>query len=264
MIIIGSKALKFHYPDFPRENKDIDVICDNTIEEHINNRWNLLMLIREDKKIERLKNPILLDLYLNNKSSSLVYISSNHLTTLKASHLMWNIGPWDKHMFDLQFLLKKGNEIDEKLFWELYEYWNQYHGKNKRSDLKMSKDDFFNNAVNYDTMEHDEMHKIINPTPIYIKILKDGCEVELDEEKYNLLSHEEKLDLVREECYIMAFERYKHLDYRIAYNRMLKKFIINHAPKFTLLFILKNYIELQNKPKFNFIKQIENGIQKNQ
>lgn len=249
MILIGSQAIKYWYPDFPREPKDMDFIVSENEK-----------LPPKGKNVEYLKNPIFSNKW-KYKDTKPLY--SDDLTTLKASHLCWNIN-WDKHMFDLQFLLKKGNEIDEELFWDLYEYWNQYHGKNKRSDLKMSKEDFFNNAINYDTMEHDEMHKIINPVPVYTKILKDGCEVELDEEKYNLLSHEEKIDLIREECYVMAYERYKHLDYRIAYNKMLKKFIISHAPKFTLLFILKNYIELQNRPKFNFIKQIENGIQKNQ
>ena len=49
--------------------------------------------------------------------------------------------------------------------------------------LKCLKRDFFNN-VNYDEMEHDDLHKIINPVPIYTKVLKDNCEVELDENKF--------------------------------------------------------------------------------
>ncbi len=126
----------------------------------------------------------------------------------------------------------------------------------------MSKEDFFTNSINYETNGHDEIHKILNSIPIYTKILKDGCEVELDEEKYNMLSKNDKLDLVREEVYNMAWERYKHLDYRVAYNKMLKKFIISHAPKFSLIFILENYIELQKCQK-NYFKIIENGLQEN-
>jgi len=244
MILIGSKAIKHWYPDFNREPKDTDYIV---------YKPNIL---ENEKSIEYLENPIIFNKY---KDTDKLVLSSNDLTTLKASHLMWNIN-WDKHMFDLQFLLKKGNKIEEPLFWELYDYWNEYHGKNKRSDLNMSKDDFFTNAINYDVAEHDDLHLIINPIPIYTKILKDGCEVELDVEKYKALSHEDKLDLVREEVMVMAFERYKKLNYKIAYSKMLKKFIINHAPKFTLIFILENYIELQKPPKINFIETINNKI----
>ena len=246
MILIGSSAIKHWYPDFKREPKDLDYIVG---EDEI--------LPPKGQNVEYLLNPILSNKW-KHKDTKPLY--PGDLTTLKASHLCWDIN-WEKHMFDLQFLLSKGWEIEEKLFWELYDYWNQFHSKNKRSDLKMTKDEFFNNAVNYDVAEHDDLHLLINPTPTYTKILKDGCEVELDEEKYNLLSHEEKLDLVREEVYVMAYERWKNIDYRTAYLKMLKKFILSHAPKFTLLFILKNYIELQNvKNIINYKKQINDGI----
>lgn len=242
MILIGSSAIKHYYVDFKRTPKDLDYIV------------NTNSKLKSIKGIEYLQNPIIYNKY---KPFTNTVINLNDLTTLKASHLFWDIN-WDKHMFDLQFLLSKNNEINESLFWELYNYWNIYHGKNKRSDLKMNKDAFFTNKVNYNTLEHDECHKLLNKVPIYSLILKDGKEVELCENKYNHLTHEQKIDLIREEVMVMAYERYKHLGYKIAYSKMLKKFIISHAPKFTLLFILKNYIEL-HKTKINFIKIIENG-----
>ena len=55
-----------------------------------------------------------------------MYIDKDDLCTLKASHLCWNIN-WEKHMWDLQFLLKKGCIIDNNLFMKLYDYWNVYH-----------------------------------------------------------------------------------------------------------------------------------------
>lgn len=241
MILIGSKAIKHHYPDFKREPKDVDFAIDSN------------EFVYKKQGIEYLENPVLIKYFKDEP-----VLNSSALTTLKASHLFWNIN-WDKHMFDLQFLLSKGNKIDPNLFKDLYNFWNVYHGKNKRSDLKMSKEDFFTNAVNYDTMQHDEMHTILNPVPIYTTILKDGKEVELCELKFNKLSYEDKMNLIREEVMVMAYERFKLLGYKIAYSRMLKKFIISHAPEFTLIFILENYIEL-HKPKINFIKIIENGI----
>jgi len=242
MILIGSKAIKYWYPDFPREPKDTDYVV-SSIPKH------------RAPNTEYLENPIL---YKYIREGNIC--PSNILTTLKASHLMWDIN-WEKHMFDLQFLLKKGNKIDKELFFELYDYWNVYHLKNTRSDLKMSKDEFFTNAINYDTIQHDELHKLINPIPLYTKILKDECEVELDSKKWEKLSFEEKIGLIREETYIMAWERFKKYDYRVAYSKMLKKFIISHAPTFTLTFILENYIEL-HKPTINYIKQINEQLKR--
>lgn len=248
MVIIGSSAIKYWYPDFNREPKDLDIIA--------NPSENISWLTNDGVKIERLENPILLDRH----QMAINYLSPNMLCTLKASHLCWNIN-WNKHMFDLQFLLKKGCKIDLELFSKLYSYWNEVHGNNKRSDLKMTKEDFFTNAINYNESEHDELHKILNPVPIYTLTLKEGKEVELDEQKFNQLSHEQKCDFVREEVMVMAYERYKHLHYKIAYSKMLKKFIISHTPIFSLIFIFENYIEL-HKPKFNYIKTIQDGINK--
>lgn len=60
-------------------------------------------------------------------------------------------------------------------------------------------------------------------------------------DKYHNLSYEDKLNLVREEVYVMAYERLNNRDYRTAYAWMLKKFIMNHAPMFEALFIIENY-----------------------
>jgi hypothetical protein len=235
MILIGSSAIKHWFPDFHREPKDIDYISPTGERTH---------------GTEYLHNPILDSLECDILPPDLLY-------TLKMSHLCWNIN-WEKHMFDLQFLKKKGCKLNEDYFWKLYNYWPEIHGKNKRSDLKMTKDEFFSNSVNYDTMEHDQVHLLLNPVPIYTKILMDGKEVELDPIKWQNLSIEDKLDLVREEVMVMAHERYKNMDYRRGYDLMLKKFIISHCPIFSLIFTIENYVELL-KPKFNFYKIIENG-----
>ncbi len=245
MIVIGSTAIKYWYPDFKREPKDVDyLVLDKS-------RW------KHREGVEYLENPKIWR-WVNEHTE---YLEPNLLLTLKASHLAWDIN-WDKHMFDVQFLLKMGHVIDPEKFFILYKHWNEYHSKNKRSDLKMSKEDFFDNAINYNESEHDDLHKILNPEPVYTLVLKEGKEVELDEQKFNSLSHKQKLDFVREEVMVMAYERYKHLNYMSAYSKMLKKFILSHAPLFSLLFIIENYIEL-HKPKFNYIKTIKDGINHN-
>jgi hypothetical protein len=159
-------------------------------------------------------------------------------------------------MFDVQFLNKKGCKLNMDLFNDLYKFWNTIHGKDKRSNLDMTANEFFDNAVKC-SYSHDWLHTLIQNPPTYTKILKG--EVDVDEEKFNNLSFEDKCNLVREEVYIMAFERFKNLDYRIAYSKMLKKFIMNHAPIWEAIFIIENYVEL-HKSKINFLKHLENEI----
>lgn len=253
-ILIGSKAIRHYFPEFPREPKDKDYII---YEYQKFDEFPEVNQPSDGTRIEYLKNKVISDRY---KGTGKDIIDLNDLCTLKASHLMWNIN-WEKHNWDLQFLLKQGCKINHKLFYELYEFWNVYHSKNKRSDLKMSKEEFFTNAINYDEAEHDYLHTLINPVPTYTKVLKDGCEVELDETKFHNLSYDDKLEFVRQEVYVMSYERYKHLNYREAYGRMLKKFILSHCPIWALIFLLENYVTLHKAP-YNFMEKINEGLMK--
>jgi len=246
MFIIGSTALKKIYPDFKREAKDVDIIYKGENKPDVKIQFN-----NKDIRIELLRNDVLYD-----------YLSKNELTgdvilTLKCSHIFWDIN-WDKHIHDICFLFDKGHKIINTLFYDLYNYWNIEHGKNKRSDLKMTKDDFFDNALN-SPYDHDTLHTYLKEVPTFTKILKDGEEVEVSEEKFKLLTFNEKVDLVQEEVYVMAFERYYKLNYKAAYYKMLKKFIISHAPIWEAIFILENFRKL-DRPKFNFIEHLNKSI----
>jgi len=236
-LLIGSTAIKYHFPDFPRDPKDTDYAVD--IKE-----WSK----SSTKSTEYLLNPII---------GNLDGIASpDTLLTLKMSHAIgWNIN-WEKHIFDIQFLLKKGAKLNLELFNELYAYWNTVHEPNKRSDLDMSAEEFFNNTLK---TPHDYYHTLLKEIPTYTKVLKDGAEVDVSEDKFNALDFEEKCDLVREEVMVMAYERYKHKNFRVAYSIMLKKFILNHAPIWEALFIIQNFVYL-HKPNFNYFKKIENEL----
>jgi hypothetical protein len=242
MIIIGSTALKHWFPDFKSEPKDLDYAVSNA------------SLYRSAKGVEYLENPVIL------KYSKGKYLEPELLLTLKMSHLFYEIN-WDKHMFHVQFLLDKGVKYNKEVFDELVEYWKQTKPPVKRSDLNMSKEEFFTNAINYNESEHDDLHLLINPVPMYTKLLKEGEEVEICENKFVSLTYEEKLEVVREEVYVMAYERYKNLNFRQAHKIMLSKFIRQHAPIWMMLFAIENYKKLIN-PNINFIKTIENGLRK--
>lgn len=239
-IIIGSTAMRFHFPDFNREPKDLDYAVQDSTQ------------YKSSRETEYLENPVLFN-YTSDE-----YLSPDMLLTLKMSHLFWDIN-WDKHMFDIQFLLKKGCKIQMDLFNDLLAYWKETKEQVRRSNLAMTKEDFFTNAINYNESEHDELHLILNPIPMYTRLLADGEEVMLDEAKFHVLSHEDKCAVVFEETAVMAYERYRKMNYNVAFIRMLKKCIMQHFPIYIALFAIENYIEL-HKPKYNFIQKISDGL----
>lgn len=242
MILTGSRAVLHWYPDAKRKPKDYDWIVGDIDKKGIKR-------IAEEIH-EYHANPIIYDLY---KDSTDKIISPDHLLTLKMSHMFWDIF-WEKHLYDIILLTDRGHRCIPDLFYKLYEYWIGIHGSNPRSDLTLNAKDFFDNALK--KYDHDHLHTLINPSPTYLKVLKDGSEVEPDENKFNNLSHQEKLDLVREEVYVMAYERIGKMGYVEAYTKMLKKFVMNHAPLWEAIFILQNYREL-GKPFINYKKQID-------
>ena len=148
MLLIGSSAIKYHFPNFNRIPKDKD--------------YAVPLKEKGTKNIEFLYNPI-----IGNING---IASPDILYTLKISHVIgWDIN-WDKHMFDIQFLKKNGAKLDIDLFNKLYSFWESEHGKNRRSDLNKTSIKFFDNAIN---TPHDYYHTIMNENPIYTKILKE-------------------------------------------------------------------------------------------
>ncbi len=244
-MIIGSSAIKYYFPDFPRVPKDLDIVGKGN----------------SSKEVEYLDNPILLN-YCNDE-----YLRPDYIYTLKISHLFWNIN-WEKHIWDVAWLKEKGCKFNKELFDLLYPYWNYVHGKNKRSDLKMSSDKFFDNAITF-PIPHDTIHEVLikhewfknQDKPTYSKILCDGAEVEVSEDKWNLLTDWEKDNLVFEEVAVMSIENRfpKEWYYKRKYSAMLKKFIISHAPIWEAIYIIENHKRLVN-PFFNYEQFLNNNL----
>lgn len=238
MILIGSRAIKYWFPEFPREPKDWDYI-DPSVNK-------LVTMRQEDKTIDL--HPIsrfFPDWTANN------VLSPNQLYTLKMSHIFWDIH-WDKNIFDIQFLKRKGCTLIPGTFEKLYKHWNKVHGVNKRSNLNMSKQQFFTNGIK-NGHQHDSLHVLIKDPPTYTKILEG--EVSVSETLWRLLSYDDKLALAQEEAYVMAYERLAGRHYRVAYAEQLKALIISHAPLYQAIFIAENYEKLK-KPTINYQKHL--------
>lgn len=254
-VLIGSSAIKHYYPEFKREPNDIDYAV------------NIKGVKPPNRGEEYLWNYIIADKIYNDD-----IISMDDLLTLKISHVTgWDLpnDSWSKHMYDIQFLLSKGHKMDINLFYLLYGFHTGLHGINKRSDLDMKGADFFNNAVNC-PYDHDNLHDVLithpyfkgQKKPTYSYILKDNAEVNVDEDKFNKLSEEQKFNLVFEEIACMSVERYpKSMHYRVQYEKMLKKFIINHAPLWEAMWIILNYKKLLLNLPFDFARFLNNKME---
>lgn len=256
MLIIGSTAIQHYFPEFKREPKDLDIAVKDKEDKELWKAYIDESPLLKGVRVELLENPVIF------KYQDEGYLKPDLLLTLKMSHMFWD-NMWDKHMFDIQFLLKKGARYDLGILNELRELWNNILPKVRRSVLAQSKEDFFSNAVNEDTDEHDILHTFINPIPMYTLLLKDGSEVELDENKWNAMSFEQKLEVVREETYVMAWERYKDIDYRLAFKVQLKQNIQKHFPQYIAIFAIENYIQLE-KPTIKYRDIINNKLKENE
>lgn len=118
-ILIGSSAIKHWFPDFPREPKDIDYATSTESNSY-------------QQGVEHLYNPIL------HKHFSENILNPSALLTLKMSHLFWEHG-FQKHLWDVNFLLSKGFKYDEDLLTELRVFFEEYLPKVRRSKLEMTK-----------------------------------------------------------------------------------------------------------------------------
>lgn len=230
-LVIGSNALKYYFPDFKREPKDLDVISKTKID-------SLL-------RVEYHENPIILE-YQDGG-----YLTPNLLLSLKISHLFFDIN-WDKHLFDVLFLFNKGFKYNKVLVDRLFDYWKKIHPI-RRSNLKLNKQEFFTNNINKNVDDHDNLHIKLNDPPAYKKILIG--EIETSETLWDTLTFDEKCAIIFEETAVMAYERMNNVDYRIYYKYQLKQNIIKHFPMYIGLFAIEQY-KLLYKPFYNFKEKL--------
>lgn len=247
-VLIGSRAIKFHFPDFPREPKDYDYACDEVDKPTVSRKEELYPIT---PILERF-NPFTRDEKI---------LSPDQILTLKMSHVFWDI-KWAKTMFDIVWLQKKGCKVDWALFYDLIDHWTVVHGPNVRANLNMEVKEFFTNGIK-DGHNHDNLHTYIKNPPTYTQVLIDPNGVAIDEGKFWALPFESKCDIIREECYVMAYERMGQSDYRDAYFEQVKRWIIHHGPSLEMaIFAVENFDSLR-KPLINYKQVIDYGKQKN-
>lgn len=195
------------------------------------------------------------------------FATPDELYTMKISHGYWDInGTWDKHAADIVFLQRKGAQFIPELHDILLPIWKDLYRKNPIS-LDKSADEFFNDHVQKKYV-HDTVHESVayRDRPWYVDILKDGSEVLTDNDKFWSLPLEHKLQLVREELYVIALERvlipknYKGspgLAYRWALRRTAISLFKNKWATFLLL-----HLDELGRPDVDFVKRHKENAHK--
>lgn len=242
-ILIGSQALS-HYMDEIKP-KDTDYFSDHKI-----------------YGAEVFYDPRLENYQWTNGTDSIPTL--NELYTIKVSHAFWSLRnrTWKKHMGHILKMQEHNAIFIPELYDVLYPIWVDLHGS-KKAKLNQSAEEFFNSNVKR-IYEHDSIHASIAyyDEPLFNKILRDGSEVAVSREKFEALSHEDKLKLVREEIFATALERRVIAsggkDWRVGYQWALEKTITSFSSGWFPLFIVLNFNQLHLAPFNYYDKMMEN------
>lgn len=129
------------------------------------------------------------------------------MVTLRASHLPWDI-KWWKHASTVVTMLPKTG-IDDTLYSVFRKHWGETHEESPHLSLYKTKDEFFNDAVEY-VYDHDFLHELVadGGVPIYQTVLKDNQDVYVDWAKFLQLPREKQVQMFREEVAVIACERF--------------------------------------------------------
>jgi hypothetical protein len=246
--LIGSKAIKHHFPDFPREPNDVDFFSPHNREQ--------LELPNATKRVETFWHEDLA------KWGWKDIATPDELYTIKVSHAFWELknGSWSKHMMDILFLQSKGATLIPELYKILYKIWEDTHGK-KKVNLEADPETFFNDKIVKRVYDHDSIHESVAyyDRPLFERILRDDSDVAVDKSKWDAMDHEDKLKMVREEIYATALERkLVPSDYTsspgAAYNWTLQKTITSLTKGWFALFVVENFKDL-TKADVDYVKR---------
>lgn len=220
-ILIGSRALAWLFPqkkwrsttsdeDYLIPTKDIDDFRSG-VNQYRDMGWDATPISEE----------IFRTLYsrATEISENTRLISPIDLLTLKLSHLGWDLD-WFKHHKDVLELISELREsaiikgelsdiIDRDLFKSLYLWWDSINSGKRALSLNMSKEEFFDDAVEK-VYDHDYLHELVAypDPPLYSLCQRDGAEVSIDVKKFSKFSHDKKVRMFREEATVISIERW--------------------------------------------------------
>ena len=215
MYLFGSHLIKKYFNDF-RVPNDIDWITNDISE-----------LKKSTKDEEYYFIPFSPDREM----------TADEMYTVKLSHAIYDIH-WKKTMSDIRFLQIKGCKVIPDLLKQLREYWITIHGDQKRTDFEVLPGKFFEDRVKR-KLDHDDLHKMINPNPTYFKMIDGG--VTPSPSKFSLLTIDEKKELMFEEAFVISIERFSNQPDKNAYNKAQQNLVTRLHPVWLADFVIENW-----------------------
>jgi hypothetical protein len=230
MLVIGSRALIYHFPSIKRIAKDVDVIgykdeLPNLISElqptsikeskystmlkdiknknNVFNQPNVELIFADDL--------VGLQHYLEHDKDK-IFASVETLFSLKKSHIHFPIN-FKKHIHDYCFLRDKldGYDALEEITKIQFKETEERLGKLKTPSLNKSVDKFFGQSTEFfkSYFVHDDIHKVMAhyEKPLYEKMQSDKDLAKCDKDKWRVFPYEHKCQCVLEEAYVIALER---------------------------------------------------------
>jgi hypothetical protein len=283
MLLIGSRATQFHFPD-ARTPKDYDFIGTRSEVNAFLCKFSWKDTSSHEKK-RRARVKIgsnyhsfefdLVDSYpsskliLDNEKTKLVY--DNYLKTsyyvaspltlflLKRSHITFNIHWW-KNIYDYLFLKNKiGNIAWENWQIEAYELrfkeiLNRTHRKVMNFDLDNS--DFFKKSEKFvkRVVEHDSLHyaTCFYDKPLFLSAKEDKSKAALSESKVWAMSDKLIVQMIQEECMALSLERgvipalldNSQFNAEQIYMKTAGKMVYNYLPPFMRIYAADHFLEI--------------------
>lgn len=286
MLLIGSRAAKFHYPEF-REPKDYDFIATRAdVESFLKSRRHKInsthgKKIRAKLFVGSKLTQFEFDLVDSYKSNEYIYngdlnygtydekldfsygvASPEVLFLLKKSHIIFSIH-WKKNIADYLFLKEKGIKLSEA--WEtvagLRRFEIKSRSKYKERNFDLDNSDFFKKSEKFvqRKVEHDSIHyaTCFYDKPLFLSVKDDASKAAISETLVDKLSTDDKIKLIQEEAMALSLERYiipallakATYDSHEAFAKTAAKMVYNYLPDFLKDFAADNFDKVLNLQK---------------
>lgn len=232
MLIIGSKALTYHYPSLDRDVKDIDLIGYKSDIQYLINTLNpskikegsgIISLIGIQNKSDFYSTDNVEILLADESESLQAYLAFDSgerwlkwaslevLLSLKKSHIHFPI-KFNKHISDYTFLNEKlGGDYLDSITKSRYRETEERLGKLKTPSLNKPITEFFGQSKGFvkSYFIHDDIHKAVAhyDKPLYLNMQRDITIAKCEKDMWDRFSFEDKCKCVLEEAYVIALER---------------------------------------------------------
>lgn len=299
MLLIGSRAVKHHFP-FYRRPRDYDFIASRHEVDHFLSTRKWKDASSHDKKVRARINfddrAVMFEFELMEKSQSaqqlfaapghthrkdselgIVYqvASPETLFLLKKSHICFNIH-WKKTVADYLFLKERLDQSKLDGPWQgLFQLrFDETKARVKFKDRNFDVDnsEFFKSSEKMvrRMIPHDNLHfaTCFYDRPLFMEVKDDLTKAAMNPKKVDALSHLKKIQLVQEECMALSLERYilpcvrdmRPFNARQAYVDTAGRMIYNYLPMFLKFFAADNFLEILDLP-FDYVEKFLDNVE---